>query len=152
VGISTVPKFGTPNGCYVTIYWFNQVRGRAGIAYLLFVRSLRRWPARVFSCSWMLWALTMAMINPGKRLSISAQRDVLCISTPRRSPRINPASRRALKCWERVDLGMTFSLTCRKFEQFCEQSEPAMSAKMATRTGSESACRIASTVTSSIEG
>jgi len=33
-----------------------------------------------------------------KRLSISAHRDVLCISMPRRSPRISPASLSALKC------------------------------------------------------
>ena len=52
----------------------------------------------------------MAAINPGKRLSISAQRDVLRISTPMSLARIKPASRRALKCWERVDLGMAFSL------------------------------------------
>ena len=60
---------------------------------------LSSWP------DWILWAVTMAAIRPGKRLSISAQREVLRISTPRRSPRIKPASRRALKCWESVDLG-----------------------------------------------
>jgi hypothetical protein len=105
-----------------------------------------------FCSHWTLWALTMAAINPGKRFSTSEQRDVFCISTPRRSPRIKPASRRALKCRERVDLGMVLSLTFRKFEQFCEQPEPAIWAKMATRTGSESAWRMDSTVTSSIEG
>jgi hypothetical protein len=70
----------------------------------------------------------MAAINPGKRFSISAQRDVFCISTPRRSPRINPASRSTLKCCDSVDFGMFFSLTFKKFEQFCEPSEPAISA------------------------
>jgi hypothetical protein len=64
------------------------------------------------------------MISPGKRFSISTQREVFCISTPRRSPRINPASLRALKCCERVDFGMACSLTFRKFEQFCEHPEP----------------------------
>ena len=64
--------------------------------------------------NWMLWALTMAAISPGKRWSISAQREVFCISTPWRSPRIKPASLSALKCCERVDLGMAFSLTFRK--------------------------------------
>jgi hypothetical protein len=32
----------------------------------------------------------MVAINPGKRLSNSARREVLCISTPRRSLRIKP--------------------------------------------------------------
>jgi len=58
----------------------------------------------------------------------------------------------ALKCCERVDLGIGLSLTFTKVVQFCEQFEPAISAKMATRTGSESAWRMPSTVTSSIEG
>ena len=48
--------------------------------------------------------------------------------------------------------GYGLLLTFRKVEQLCEQSDRAISAKMATRTGSESAWRIASTVTSSIEG
>lgn len=94
----------------------------------------------------------MAEIKPGKRFSISAQRDVLCISTPLRSPRINPASRSALKCWESVDFGMFRSLTFEKFEQVCERSEAAISTYIAARTGSESACRMPSTVMSSIEG
>jgi hypothetical protein len=47
---------------------------------------------------------------------------------------------------------MVFSLTLRKLEQLREQSEPAIWMKMATRTGSERAWRMASTVTSSIEG
>src|SRR5882757_9074191 len=54
--------------------------------------------ARASPFDWMACALTMAPINPGKRCSISAQRDVLCISTPRRSPRISPASLSSLKC------------------------------------------------------
>ena len=99
-----------------------------------------------------LCALIIAVIRPGNRSSISLQRGVLCISTPRRSPRIRPASRSALKCWDSVDLGIVFSLTLRKFEQFSEQSEPTMLEKMATRTGSERACIIPSTVTSSAEG
>ncbi|HZL33709.1 MAG TPA: SDR family oxidoreductase [Tepidisphaeraceae bacterium] len=48
----------------------------------------------------------MAGIKPGKRWSISRQREVLCISTPQRSPRIRPASRRARKCCDSVDLGI----------------------------------------------
>jgi hypothetical protein len=36
----------------------------------------------VFSFDWILWAFTIAAIKPGKRLSISAQREVFCISTP----------------------------------------------------------------------
>ena len=66
---------------------------------------------RDFPANWMAWAWMMAAIKPGNLPWISAQREVLCISTPRRSPRINPASRSALKCWERVDFGMAFSLT-----------------------------------------
>ncbi len=62
---------------------------------------------------WMACALTIVRISPGKRCSISVQREVLCISTPRRSPRINPASLSALKCCESVDFGIVFSLTVR---------------------------------------
>jgi hypothetical protein len=43
-------------------------------------------------------------MSPKRSLS-SAQRVVLCISTPLRSLRIRPASRRILKCWERVASG-----------------------------------------------
>src|SRR5579864_6387538 len=82
---------------------------------------------RVFDDACTLWALMIAGINPGKRLLISSQRDTLCISTPRRSPRIKPASRSALKCWDSVDLGMSFSLTRRKLEHTCGQSEAAIS-------------------------
>ena len=81
----------------------------------------------------------MAAINPGNRLSISEQRDTLCISTPRRSPRIRPASLRILKCWESVDFGMIFSLTCKKPEQFCGPADALIAVKIATRTGSDSA-------------
>jgi hypothetical protein len=84
-------------------------------------------------------AFTIARINPGKRPSISSHREVFRISTPTRSPRINPASLKALKCCDKVDLGMSFSLTFKKFEQICEQFDPAMSEKIATRTGSASA-------------
>src|SRR4051812_31965657 len=101
---------------------------------------------------WILCAWMIALINPGKRCSISAQREVFCISTPRRSPRIKPAWRKAVKCWERVDFGMSLSTTVRKSEQRCEHCEFAICEKIATRTGSERAWRIASTVTSSIEG
>jgi len=80
----------------------------------------------LFSEHWIAWAFTIAVMRPGKRCSISSQRVVLCISTPRRSPRMRPASRRALKCCERVDLGIAFSLTFRKFEQLCEHAEPAI--------------------------
>jgi len=37
--------------------------------------------------------------------------------------RIKPASLRALKCWESVDLGMGFFTDRQKVEQFCEQLE-----------------------------
>jgi hypothetical protein len=103
--------------------------------------------ARTSSANWMI-----ARINPGKRLSSSAQREMLCISTPWRSLRIRPASRSILKCCESVDFGIALSLTFRKFEQFCGQSCATMSAYIATRTGSDKAWRIPSTVTSSIEG
>src|SRR5260221_9039401 len=77
---------------------------------------------------------------------------MLCISTPWRSLRIRPASRRTLKCCESVDFGIALSLTVRKFEQFCGHSCLTISAYMATRTGSDSAWRIPSIVTSSIDG
>jgi hypothetical protein len=83
---------------------------------------------RCFAFNWMLCALTMAEIKPGNRFSISWQREVLCISTPRRSPRTRPASRSALKCWESVDFGIGFSLTLRKFEQFWGHSDATISA------------------------
>ncbi len=69
----------------------------------------------------------MAAISPGKRFSTSEQRELLYISTPRRSLRIKPASLRALKCCESVDFGMSFSLTFKKFEQLYEQSDPTIS-------------------------
>ena len=97
------------------------------LARLFLGLSLSRAMSRDFCSNWMLWALTMARISPGKRFSSSAQRDVLCISTPIRSLRINPASRSALKCCESVDLGIVFSLTFRKLEQLREQAEPTMS-------------------------
>jgi hypothetical protein len=68
------------------------------VALRLGVFGLFPLPDRPFPFNWMLWALTMALISPGKRFSISAQREVLCISTPRRSLRIKPASLSALKC------------------------------------------------------
>src|SRR5947209_8247545 len=94
----------------------------------------------------------MEAIRPGNRSWISEQREVLSISTPRRSLRIKPASRRALKCCDRVDLGIGLRSISRKFEQLCAHCEPAILAKMATRTGSDSACRMPSTARSSIEG
>lgn len=48
-------------------------------------------------------------MRPGKRVSISSQRERFCISTPRRSLRISPASRRALKCCDKVDFGNEFA-------------------------------------------
>src|ERR1700761_6349009 len=85
------------------------------------------------------YASTIVFSSPGKRLSISSHREILCISTPCRSLRISPLSRRILKCCERVDFGIALSLTVRKVEQFCGQSCPTMSTKIATRTESESA-------------
>src|SRR6478672_4430357 len=108
--------------------------------------------ARASSADWMLCAVTIARINPGKRCSSSVQRETLCISTPWRSLRIRPASRRILKCCESVDFGIALSLTVRKFEQLCGHSWATMPAYMATRTGSDNAWRIPSTVTSSIDG
>ena len=93
----------------------------------------------VASPDWIFSAPTIAVSSPGKRLSISVQRDVFCISTPTRSERISPASRRALKCCDSVDFGIAFSLTVRKFEQFVAQLESAIRAKMATRVGSDNA-------------
>ena len=68
------------------------------VALRLAAFALLPLPDRPFPFNWMLWALTIALISPGKRFSISAQREVLCISTPRRSLRIKPASLSALKC------------------------------------------------------
>ena len=81
-----------------------------------------RFFASASSLDWMVCALTIARSSPGKRFSISSQREVLCISTPRRSPRISPASLSALKCCERVDFGIALSLTVRNIEQLCEHS------------------------------
>ena len=94
---------------------------------------------RGFRMDWIWCALTTAAIRPGKRRSISVHREVLCISTPLRSPRISPASRRTLKCCESVDFGMSFSVTFKKFEQLREHSDPTISEKIATRIGSLSA-------------
>ena len=88
---------------------------------------------RASSADWMACAVTIARIKPGKRCSSSVQRETFCNSTPCRSLRIRPASRRILKCCESVDLGIALSLTLRKFEQFCGQSCATMSAYMATR-------------------
>src|SRR5262249_34476005 len=104
----------------------------------------------LFFCS--LKADTIASSKPGKRRSISVHREVFCISTPRRSLRIRPASLNALKCCDKVDLGIDLSPKFEKLVHVCEQSEFAISAKMRTRTGSESACRIPSTVMSSAAG
>jgi hypothetical protein len=60
----------------------------------------------------------MAAINPGKRLSISsAAGGVVHLDASAFAPD-QARLPEALKCWERVDLGMAFSLTFRKFEQF----------------------------------
>ena len=68
----------------------------------------------------------IAGIRPGKRSCTSGQREVLCISTPRRSERIRPASRSTLKCWESDDFGMARSPTLEKAWQVCEQAAPAI--------------------------
>src|SRR5207248_3490397 len=75
----------------------------------------------VFCCS--ASAARIAGISPGKRWSISAHRDEFCISTPRRSLRISPASLSTRKCCESVDLGTVLSLTERRLEQLREQVE-----------------------------
>ena len=54
----------------------------ARLRRLLFLRS----PG--LASNWTLWALIMVAIRPGKRFSISGQRDVLYISTPRHSLQI----------------------------------------------------------------
>ena len=51
-----------------------------------------------------------------------------------------------------MDFGIVLSLTVRNVEQFCEHSWPTISAYMATRTGSDKAWRMPSTVISSIDG
>jgi hypothetical protein len=66
-------------------------------------------------------------MSPKRSLS-SAQRVVLCISTPLRSLRIRPDSRRILKCWERVALGKVRLSTLRKLEQVRGHSDVAISA------------------------
>jgi hypothetical protein len=69
-----------------------------------------RLAALVWPVAWTLCACKIAVINPGKRRSISLHRLMLRISTPCRSLRTNPASLSALKCWESVDFGMLRSL------------------------------------------
>jgi len=69
-----------------------------------------------------------AGISPGKRDSTSAQREAFCISTPRRSLRIRPASRSTLKCWESVDLGTATSVTFTKVEQLRAHPDPTIRA------------------------
>ena len=80
------------------------------------------------------------------------QRETLRISTPWRSLRMSPDSRRTLKCCERVDLGILRSRTLRKSEQICGFRAPAIWAKIETRTGSERAWRTDSSRMSLIEG
>src|ERR1700730_5326934 len=101
------------------------LRLRAGVPADFLLRAELE---RVLLTACALCALRMAGIKPGNRFSSSSQREVFCISTPRRSPRIRPASLRALKCWDNVDLGISFSLTRKKLEQLCEQSEPSIPA------------------------
>ena len=83
-------------------------------------------------------------MSPGKRCSSSSQREILFTSTPRRSDRMSPASRNALKCCDRVDFGIVRSLICASTVQFCGHSEKAMLAKMAVRAGSDSAWKMPS--------
>ena len=109
------------------------------------------WPAD-WPCPSIRWALMIAATRPGKRPSTSVQREVLCISTPWRSERIRPASRSTLKCCDSDDFGIVRSSTQAKAEQVIELSAPAMSVKIATRTGSDSAWRMASSRTASIGG
>src|SRR6185369_10077584 len=91
--------------------------------------------ARASPAAWMVCAVTIARINPGKRCSSSLHREMLCISTPWRSLRIRPASRRILKRCESVDFGIALSLTVGKFEQLRGHSCATISAYMASRTG-----------------
>ncbi len=81
----------------------SDVMGTGWFLYLfLCVRLAVLCAARFFPCAssldWMACALTIARISPGKRCSSSVQREVLWTSTPRRSPRISPASLSSLKC------------------------------------------------------
>ena len=85
-------------------------------------------------------------------VDLSTSRRVVHLNATARSPRTRPASRRALKCCDSVDFGMVFSLMVEKVVQFRGQSWPTISAKIATRTGSDRAWRMASTVTFSTEG
>src|ERR1700733_12182176 len=78
------------------------VEGKESDSYLFFgARLAVLCAARFFPCAssldWMACALTIARISPGKRCSSSVQREVLWTSTPRRSPRISPASLSSLK-------------------------------------------------------
>src|SRR5258708_28539887 len=109
-----------------------------------------RFPTARCSCD--LCACMIAGSSPGNRRFTSSQRAVLCISTPLRSLRINPASRSALKCCERVDLGTGFPPASTRAEHVCGQPALAILEKRSTRTGSERACRIPSTVMSSTDG
>ena len=59
---------------------------------MVLMPAMTNWQPLDLLLVWVMWALMMAGINPGKRLLSSSQRDTLCISTPRRSPRIRPAT------------------------------------------------------------
>src|ERR1700740_1408349 len=79
----------------------------------------------------------MAASSPGNRLSISEQRELLCISTPCRTVRIKPASRRALKWCDNVDLGICLLVTFKKVEQLEAHAKVGGRQKRVTRPGSE---------------
>src|SRR5262249_15548674 len=89
-------------------------------------RARRPFPFALSDCK--RCALMIAAIKPGKRLSISVQRELLCSSTPRRSLRITPASRSTLKCCDKVDFGISLRLTSRNVEQVNAQLAPTMPA------------------------
>src|ERR1700761_5693383 len=82
----------------------------------------------------------------------SSQREEFCNSTPLRSLRIKPASRKILKCWDSVDFGSGVAFKLANAVQFLAQAEDIRSVKMRTRTGSDRAYRIPSTVISSAGG
>jgi hypothetical protein len=73
---------------------------------------------------WGFFQLNIVSIHNGPNQSWKAFIDLRAT----RRITIKPASLSALKCCESVDLGIFFSLTFKKLEQFCEHAEPTMSA------------------------
>src|ERR1700761_6712651 len=82
----------------------------------------------------------------------SSQREEFCNSTPLRSLRIKPASRKILKCCDSVDFGMGVAFKFANAVQFLAQADDIKSVKIRTLTGSDKACKMPCTVISSEGG